>query len=279
MRQKPASADPTGQQTRPMQRPGFLAALGFLTLAAGLGAASLLWEPGSGPAPAVGQARPSTPAGQVPAQTGQAASAEPSGDGGDCPGHLARPASGSAAQPVLDQAPSGVKWTLYQGVAGPVSAHGPLVITEGGLARCFERSPAGALTAAWQISTRFVLASDWEKVLDRQVVAGPGREVFRAQRAQVRLRPEDVGSYGQLAGFRFASYTPEVATIQLVSRFSAGAMQVNTVTVVWSGGEKDGEKDGGKGGDWRLQLQKDGSISPSVTPVSSVAGFIPWAGV
>ncbi len=56
--------------------------------------------------------------------------------------------------------------------------------------------------------------------------------------------------------------------MQLVSRFAAtGQLQVNTVTVVWSGD------------DWRLLLQPGGSISPSLQAVSSLTGFLPWAGV
>jgi hypothetical protein len=32
-------------------------------------------------------------------------------------------------------------------------------------------------------------------------------------------------------------------------------------------------------GDWKLELQPDGSTTPSRQSVTSVAGFIPWGGV
>jgi hypothetical protein len=162
-----------------------------------------------------------------------------------------------------------VAWTVFHGIAEPASReHGPRR-SEADVDRCYARTPTGALIAAWQIATRFVLADDWRRVVELQVMPGAGRDAYVAQRARVRTdTARAAGGYGQLAAFAIASYTPQVATVQLVSRFAAtGHLQVNTVTVVWSGD------------DWRLQLQPDGSISPSLQAASSLAGFVPWAGV
>ncbi len=75
------------------------------------------------------------------------------------------------------------------------------------------------------------------------------------------------GTYGQIAGFRFVTYTPDVAVIQFVTRFRNGNLQVTTTTVRWLSG------------DWKQQLQPDGSESPTAQSVSSLAGFVPWGGL
>ncbi|WP_143043740.1 hypothetical protein [Nonomuraea jiangxiensis] len=186
------------------------------------------------------------------------------------PGPGQCPATAEAASQALPtRPPADVAWTVFHGVAEPASReHGPHR-HEADVHRCFARTPTGALIAAWQIATRFVLADDWRRVVESQVMPGPGRDAYVAQRAQVRADTgRAAGGYGQLAAFAIASYTPDVATVQLVSRFAAtGQLQVNTVTVAWSGD------------DWRLRLQPDGSISPSLQAVSSLAGFVPWGGV
>ncbi|TDD56393.1 hypothetical protein E1286_01800 [Nonomuraea terrae] len=177
--------------------------------------------------------------------------------------------SGAASRTLPTQPPDDVVWTVFHGVAEPASReHGPHR-KEGDVNRCHTRTPTGALIAAWQIATRFVLADDWRRVVRLQVMPGPGRDAYVAQRSRVRTDTgRTAGGYGQLAAFAIASYTPDVATVQLVSRFAAtGHLQVNTVTVVWSGD------------DWRLRLQPDGSISPSLQAVTSLAGFVPWGGV
>ncbi|GGP13082.1 hypothetical protein LDL08_32695 [Nonomuraea glycinis] len=220
------------------------------------------------PAPA----RPTGPPAASAASAGSAASAPadappsaPPAPGPDqCP---ATPRALTRALPA--RPPAGVTWTLFHGVAQPTSPeHGPHR-RQADVDRCFAHTPTGALIAAWQIATRFVLADDWRRVVELQVMPGPGRDAYVAQRARIRAGAgRDAGGYGQLAAFGFASYTPQVATVQLVSRFAAtGQLQVNTVTVVWSGD------------DWRLLLQPGGSISPSLQAVSSLTGFVPWAGV
>ncbi|GAB2938583.1 hypothetical protein ACFMQL_16215 [Nonomuraea fastidiosa] len=219
--------------------------------------------PSPPPAPAAAPPTPSLPSTPSTPQMSSTPSSPQSAAGpGRCP---ATP--GTASQELPAQPPADVTWTVFHGVAEPVSReHGPHR-EEADVHRCYAHTPTGALIAAWQIATRFVLADDWRGVVESQVLPGPGRDAYVAQRRQVRTGL-DTGGKGQLAAYAIASYTPEVATVQLVSRFAAtGRLQVSTVTVVWSDG------------DWRLRLQPDGSVSPSVQAVTSLAGFVPWSGV
>ena len=186
----------------------------------------------------------------------------------------AESSSSAPSLPTVDQTvptspPPGVRWSLFQGVALPSSATAGPSRVDGPVYRGYAHTPVGALLAANQISARYLLTpvDGWRRVVDEQVVPGPGREVFISNRAKVTTTTAQPGTYGQVAGFRFVTYSPDVAVIQVVSRFADGTLQVATVTVRWLGA------------DWRLELQADGGASPTLQSVDNLSGFIPWGGV
>jgi hypothetical protein len=188
-----------------------------------------------------------------------ASAANPDGRTGGChvpPGPQAIPVS----------APTGVTWELYDTVALPFSAQAGPTVINGDVARCYAHSPTGALLATVQIAVRYALAANWQAVIADQVMPGTGRSVYAAERpgAEVTIQ---AGQFGQFAGFQFVAYTSAIAVVQIVVQLPSGEMQATTMTVQWSGG------------DWRLQLQPDGSPGPNVQQVPNLTGFIPWAGV
>jgi len=199
--------------------------------------------------------------------------APPAGSG---PAPVAPPVESPSAAPlsvqdqsVPDSPPPGVSWSLFQGVALPSSSSaGPSRIT-GPVYAGYAQTPVGALLATTQVGYRYLLTpgDGWRQVVREQVLPGPGQDAFVANRAKVTSTDVAPGGLGQLAGFRFVTYSPDVAVIQLVSRFSSGSLQVSTLTVQWING------------DWRLQLQPDGGSSPTAQQADSLAGFVPWGGV
>jgi hypothetical protein len=218
--------------------------------------------------------RSASPAARASSATSPAASA---GHRAGSPSHTVAPAASPAAaagscdvppgqQAVPVSMPPGVTWQLYDTVALPFSTQvGPTVIA-GDVARCYAHSPTGALLAAVQIAVRYALAADWQDVVAEQVMPGTGRNVYAAQRSATNFTIQP-GELGQIAGFQFVTYTSPLAVVQVVVQLPAGEMQATTMTVQWSGG------------DWRLQLQPDGSPGPNVQQVASLTGFIPWGGV
>uniref|UniRef100_UPI003F491D07 hypothetical protein n=1 Tax=Amycolatopsis sp. CA-151526 TaxID=3239921 RepID=UPI003F491D07 len=187
---------------------------------------------------------------------------------------------GSTANTPVDEGPTDVptstppdvRWEVYggssvSGVALPVSEKAGPHHIGASTATGYAHTPTGALLAASQIPVRKLLAPRWQDVVAQQVVPGPGRDAFAKARAQITDASVQPGQLGQLAGMKFVNYTSNTATIQLVSRFSNGKMQIATVTVQWSDG------------DWKEVLQPDGSDSPSAQGVSDLMGFIPWGGV
>jgi hypothetical protein len=215
-----------------------------------------------------GQTSPRSPAGSHPAvpprrpspgSHAAAPAASPDVRAGSCdvpPGPQAIPVS----------APTGVTWELYDTVALPFSAQAGPTVIDGDVARCYAHSPTGALLATVQIAVRYALAANWQAVIAQQVLPGTGRNVYAAERPGADITVQ-AGQFGQFAGFQFVTYTSALAVVQIVVQLPSGQMQVTTMTVQWSGG------------DWRLQLQPDGSPGPNVQQVPNLTGFIPWAGV
>jgi hypothetical protein len=169
--------------------------------------------------------------------------------------------------PLLSAPP--VTWELFSGVALPYSATAGPRSVDGPVYAGYERSQTGALIAAAQLGARYLLTpgDDWREVAERQVLPGVGREVFLAARAEVDDLDVQPGSYGQLAGFRILAFTPDVAVICFVSRFSlTGQLQATTTTLKWTVG------------DWHLELQPDGGLSPTALTVPDLDGFVVWGG-
>ncbi len=199
----------------------------------------------------------------------------PAGHRAGAPGRAGAPAASPAAagscdvppgqQAIPVSAPAGVTWRLYDTVALPFSAQAGPTVIKGDVARCYAHTPTGALLAAVQIAVRYSLAANWQAVIAAQVMPGTGRNVYAAERPGADVTVQ-AGQFGQIAGFQFVTYTSALAVVQIVVQLPSGAMQATTMTVRWSGG------------DWRLQLQPDGSPGPNVQQVPNLAGFIPWAG-
>lgn len=180
------------------------------------------------------------------------------------------PAPGSA--PGTDQVPRTVPppvtWTLFKGIAVPVSAGAGPRDVAGDVAAGYAHTPTGALLAAAQVSSRYGVADDWRSVVDRSIAPGPGRDVWVATRGKYdKLATADPGTYCQTAGYSFVDYQPSRAVIQLANRCPGGQLQTVPITVSW------------QDGDWKLVLQPDGSPGPTHQVIPSLDGYVVWGGV
>jgi len=184
------------------------------------------------------------------------------------PGAIAPP-DGQLDQTVPTSPPSDVRWDLYQREALPYSATAGPRSVDGSVARGYAHTPTGALLAAVQIGARKLLSpgDSWRQVVEQQVMPGPGRDRFVQLRSQITTDGTPDPRLGQIAGFRFIAYTPEIAVIQLATKFTNGHMQVTTGSVQWSDG------------DWKEVLQPDSSESPTVQAVPDLTGLVAWSGV
>jgi hypothetical protein len=180
------------------------------------------------------------------------------------------PASPAATAPPTT--PPDVSWSLFDGIALPSSSTAGPTRVSGAVHAGFAHTPEGALLADAQIAVRYLATPGrgWRDVLSEQVVPGPGVAAYSKARLASGLADAarvDTAGVGQIVGFRFITYTPTVAVIQLVVRFPSSKYQVATNTVDWLDG------------DWKLQLLPDGSSASTVQTVNDLAGFIPFSGV
>ncbi|GAA2695623.1 hypothetical protein ACFY9G_35985 [Streptomyces anthocyanicus] len=162
--------------------------------------------------------------------------------------------------------PKGIKWRMLGLVRVPVSAEAGPTRMDGGVWWCFAHTPLGAVMAA-HIITSEVTEKHWRSVVDRQIVAGQGRDIFKFTRA---IEPDIIrgsasNSVATPAGFTVTSYTDSAAEVKLLLRTSSGYAG-STFDLRWSGG------------DWRLLPSSDGALHSDVTPMENPRGYVLWKG-
>jgi hypothetical protein len=171
---------------------------------------------------------------------------------------------------VPDAPPNGITWQIVDTVALPFSdSAGPSQVTDG-IPSGFAHTPTGALVALVQIDFRHLIEPNFVAVTTADVANTAGRaEFFRLVTAGHLANPAHPapGTYLQLAGFEFVSYSSSTAVIQLLTSRLDATYQVSTLSVGWDGT------------DWQLVLQPNGTDSPNQQIVASPVGFVLWGGV
>ena len=190
-------------------------------------------------------------------------------------------AQGSArpAVPHLQAAPpvtlTDLVWEDFRGVRLPHSpTDGPREVHDG-LAAGFARTPRGALLAAMHICLR--ADARWghevfEPTITRQVI-GPGADLLLSSArdsARAAHHGEDVRARVVFEGFRWLGYTPETATLDIVSAgpgdSDSTARAATRIQVQW------------KDGDWRVVAPLGGGWGSSAYPVDDPDGFTLFPG-
>ena len=160
-----------------------------------------------------------------------------------------------------------VEWALFRGTAVPSSdTHGPARVI-GDVARCYSRTPTGALIAMVQISSRYLVSPDGVSIAREQTIPGKGQDVLVAaleRRGEVEVQSGDVG---QIAAYRFVNFTPDEAVIAVATRGPDGGLQLVELRVRWSEG------------DWKIVLFDDGSQFSTSSTLTDLTGMNPWSGV
>ncbi len=173
---------------------------------------------------------------------------------------------------VPTDAPAGTAWVLYDNVALPsVPGQGPSHVA-GAIATGYAHTPVGALLAAANEIYRYRLADDgtWQAAAQAMCAPGPGAAAWGKVRSThlYGAGSSSAPNFAQIAAFQFVTYTADDAVIQIVTRATTGALQVEADHVHWSGS------------DWQLVLQPPyGSSASNVQPVTSLDGFAVWTGV
>lgn len=152
--------------------------------------------------------------------------------------------------------PSDVRWEPVGSLAAPTSATAGPQLVDGGLRRCYQHSPTGALLAAINITQGMSSPATALKVVDKQWTPGPGKD------NQLASLSEDLSSGdAMLAGFRIPACSLDkcIVALAIASPSASGGV---TVPLVWADH------------DWKV----DGSGGALETkPLKSLTGYTPWS--
>lgn len=161
-----------------------------------------------------------------------------------------------------------VEWELVGTIAAPGSPElGPGTIRDG-IRSCYAHSPAGALVAMANYAAQQSTAELSLGSAEQNMAEGPGKEIVLEE---MRARAAD-GSDGsanvsvQIAGFKVLDYSDEKATIELVAHGTNGVIMSFPGTLSW------------EDGDWKLVVQENGQPELAPRQLSSLVGYVAWAG-
>ncbi len=192
--------------------------------------------------------------------------------------------TGSQNRPLVPHVSSGqaLRWSDFYGVELPSSVVAGPRDTSGGTAAGFAHSPLGALLAAVNIGVR--ANAQWGPrifaAVIRGQVTGPGAAALLAncQAAYGQASQSDGVTGGQPLGdvdvaeeaFRWVTYTPAAASIDLVSAGPGGqgtTVRASTqIEVVWDGG------------DWKMIAPPGGDWGNAASELSSLRGYTVFPG-
>lgn len=150
-----------------------------------------------------------------------------------------------------------VRWDTQTGYPLPISAtDGPAKRDPTGPWSCYARTPSGAVLAAYTIPIRVAgVASNWQAVARQQTMPGAGQDALIAAGLHETTSTTP-------RGFSVAAYSPDRATIADYEHTGQGDFTCTT-DVRWYQG------------DWRIELQSDGSTSTGCS-ADVPANFTPW---
>lgn len=222
---------------------GWWVGAGFFILLVIFGVAYvIIWGgPTAAPSPA---AAPGTASTSTAAPTGDSGTAAPSGD-----------------QQALTAAPE-AKWALFHSLPLPVSATAGPHTQQGPLWSGYAHTATGALLAASYLAYG-ADGPEAVSVLKTQAVDGPIARAYitKFTASPIASVPPGVPT---VAGFRFVSYTPNAARIELLLLGAPNISYSMPVDVTW------------QDRDWRINLETAAGL-PQTMKIDGPAGFIPWS--
>lgn len=152
----------------------------------------------------------------------------------------------------------------------PFSASAGPAVVDGDIARCYARTPIGAVFAAVQSTWRYQRTSDWGAAAQHLLAPGPGRDAYLAQRAARSgpnaqpVPPASGDDSPQPIGFRVLEQSPDRVRVDLLTMpFEGGQRTHNVWNVLWVDG------------DWRLEVP-EGGRPPSPTTAADDDPFVEW---
>ncbi|UPW16445.1 hypothetical protein M0655_23375 (plasmid) [Gordonia amicalis] len=155
-------------------------------------------------------------------------------------------AASSSTTPAPTAPPTNVVWTSFAGVKVPCAEEGPRNNRYQAVPTGYARTGAGAALAAISATIRMSVADDntWPNVVGTLVAPSAARDQWSINRVQLSItQPVPKGKAPRVIGYTVESYTPDRATVAIVTRQSDDSLTRTTADVKWM-----------VSGDWLLEL-------------------------
>ena len=154
--------------------------------------------------------------------------------------------------------PSGVTWQVVGMMSVPQSPTlGPEHV-ENGINICFAHNPSGALLAAMNLVAESTTYLSERKVFDQLAIHVP---------SAVTTEPaiKDSQSGVQIAGYKYNSYAPATAQIDVAIQGPQGGLQSDQMTMVWTGD------------DWKYVFPPAGPIYSALVGDQLQPPYVSWS--
>ncbi|MFI1994858.1 hypothetical protein [Actinoplanes sp. NPDC020271] len=160
-----------------------------------------------------------------------------------------------------------LRWEKLGPLSVPFSASAGPCQTTATTASGYAHTPAGALVAAAQITSRTSIFDPMKVATDtieQQVIAGQARDQLLTDTKS--HKPLTENSAGQLTAWSMLSYSDDTAVISLAMTNASlqGRYLTIPVTMRWDNG------------DWRLVAPPSGSWNSSAAVTSTLQGYVEW---
>ncbi len=170
------------------------------------------------------------------------------------------PAAQSSTTPAPTAPPSDVSWTTFSGVQVPCADQGPKNCY-GSAPTGFDHTGAGAALAAISATIRMSIANDqvWPTVVGTLVAPSAARDKWSIDRVRISITgPVATDRAPKVEGYTIDSYTPQAATVCIITRQPDESLTRTTSTVRWS-----------VAGDWLLELPPTDSTTSRVQAIDT----------
>ncbi|AFR51488.1 hypothetical protein [Gordonia sp. KTR9] len=177
-----------------------------------------------------------------------------------CGGEDGPAAQSSATTPPPTAPPTEVTWTTFGGVKVPCADQGPKDCY-GSAPTGFDHTGAGAALAAISATIRMSIANDqaWPSVVGTLVAPSPARDQWSINRVRISITgPVDDDKAPVVEGYTIDAYTPQAATVGIITRQPDQSLTRTTSTVRWSAA-----------GDWLLELPPTDSTTSRVQAIDA----------
>ena len=154
--------------------------------------------------------------------------------------------------------PQGVTWQAVGSMSVPQSsALGPQHVRSG-IHICFAHNPSGALLAAMNLLAEGSTNISEREVFDQLAINVP---------SAVTTRPayQDFQSGVQIAGYKYDSYTPTSALLEVALRHAEGGLSAVQMPMRWTGN------------DWKYVFPPGGPVSSTLNGAQVEPPYVAWS--